>query len=211
MSEQRESILAQLGTQLEPERIRHRDAGRGRTVPYLEGHDVISRANAIFGFDGWSYRIDDVAVSTTTLGRIFYRASVTVEALGVRRHDVGIGIVETDRQGQDLPGGHETAIKGAATDALKRALRTFGAQFGNDLYDKSPAPAPAVERAKPDAPARSGEKTVGQLLEWARREHGLTRGQVLEIVGVTDAREITDLALATRAIQAWVANKESSE
>ncbi len=31
---------------------------------------------------------------------------------------------------------HEAAEKGAVTDALKRALRTFGAQFGNDLYDR---------------------------------------------------------------------------
>ena len=30
--------------------------------------------------------------------------------------------------------GHETAFKGAVTDALKRALRTFGPQFGNSLY-----------------------------------------------------------------------------
>ncbi len=29
---------------------------------------------------------------------------------------------------------HEAAEKGAVTDALKRCLRSFGAQFGNDLY-----------------------------------------------------------------------------
>ncbi len=29
---------------------------------------------------------------------------------------------------------HEAAEKGAVTDALKHALRTFGAQLGNDLY-----------------------------------------------------------------------------
>ena len=30
--------------------------------------------------------------------------------------------------------GHETAHKGAVTDALKRALRSYGDQFGNSLY-----------------------------------------------------------------------------
>ena len=30
--------------------------------------------------------------------------------------------------------GHETAWKGAVTDALKRALRSYGDQFGNGLY-----------------------------------------------------------------------------
>ena len=29
---------------------------------------------------------------------------------------------------------HEQAEKGAVTDAVKRALRTFGEQFGNGLY-----------------------------------------------------------------------------
>ncbi len=29
---------------------------------------------------------------------------------------------------------HEHAEKGAVTDAMKRALRTYGAQFGNGLY-----------------------------------------------------------------------------
>jgi hypothetical protein len=33
---------------------------------------------------------------------------------------------------------HEMAEKGAVTDALKRALRTFGNQFGNGLYGDGP-------------------------------------------------------------------------
>lgn len=36
---------------------------------------------------------------------------------------------------------HEQAEKGAVTDALKRCLRTFGAQFGNDLYGADSTPA----------------------------------------------------------------------
>lgn len=35
---------------------------------------------------------------------------------------------------------HEMAEKGAVTDALKRALRTFGNQFGNGLYGDGPVP-----------------------------------------------------------------------
>jgi hypothetical protein len=39
---------------------------------------------------------------------------------------------------------HDMAFKGAVTDAMKRALRHYGAAFGNDLYrDDVPAPAPA--------------------------------------------------------------------
>jgi recombination DNA repair RAD52 pathway protein len=35
---------------------------------------------------------------------------------------------------EDASEGHDTACKGAVTDALKRALRSFGDQFGNALY-----------------------------------------------------------------------------
>ena len=44
------------------------------------------------------------------------------------RTDVGFRVVA-----EESAQGHETAYKGAVTDALKRALRTLGAQFGNDL------------------------------------------------------------------------------
>jgi DNA repair and recombination protein RAD52 len=43
----------------------------------------------------------------------------------------GIGIA------RDYASAHESGGKEATTDALKRALRTFGSQFGNALYDKS--------------------------------------------------------------------------
>lgn len=35
---------------------------------------------------------------------------------------------------------HEQAEKGAVTDAVKRALRTFGEQFGNGLYGNGRIP-----------------------------------------------------------------------
>jgi hypothetical protein len=36
----------------------------------------------------------------------------------------------------ETPEAHEVAYKGAVTDALKRALRHFGEQFGLGLYDR---------------------------------------------------------------------------
>jgi DNA repair and recombination protein RAD52 len=38
---------------------------------------------------------------------------------------------------KDYASAHESAGKEAVTDAMKRAFRTFGNQFGNALYDKS--------------------------------------------------------------------------
>ena len=53
-------------------------------------------------------------------------ARVRVRASGVTR----------EGWGGDNGNDHENAVKGAETDAIKRALRTFGNQFGLPLYDK---------------------------------------------------------------------------
>ena len=51
----------------------------------------------------------------------------------ISKEDVGFGtgIAKT------LADAHEGGAKEAVTDALKRALRSLGSQFGNSLYDKS--------------------------------------------------------------------------
>lgn len=196
-------MIEELGKALDEGRIKHRDAGRGRSVPYLEGYDLIATANRVFGFDGWSYRVDEVTVTTTTQGRILYRARVTVEAIGVSRSDVGVSIVEVprtgDNQGIDTPDAHDMAYKGAATDALKRALRTFGAQFGNELYDKS---GPARESAESAPRQQSDGKVanVGELMAWAREAHGMQRAAVLKVLGVDAPADIKDLRKAAAAI-----------
>ena len=55
-----------------------------------------------------------------------YIARVRVRAGGVTR----------EGWGGDNGNDHENAVKGAETDAIKQALRTFGNQFGLPLYDK---------------------------------------------------------------------------
>jgi DNA repair and recombination protein RAD52 len=70
---------------------------------------------------------------------IGYRAIVTVTVYDVHhkfsitREDVGYGTGIA----RDYASAHESAGKEATTDALKRAFRTFGNQFGNALYDKT--------------------------------------------------------------------------
>ncbi len=57
----------------------------------------------------------------------------------------------------DLGLAHESAIKEAETDAMKRALVTFGARFGLSLYDRHQRPmgatGPRAQGAAPNAPA----------------------------------------------------------
>ncbi len=62
-----------------------------------------------------------------------YTCIITVTVGDVVREDVGFGSGFAKKIGDAVEG----ATKEAATDALKRALRTFGNAFGLALYDKS--------------------------------------------------------------------------
>jgi hypothetical protein len=64
-----------------------------------------------------------------------YYVAVAVSAAGVTKSDVG----RCSYQG-DTPEAHEMAVAGAVTDAMKRAFRQFGSQFGNSLYDRDASP-----------------------------------------------------------------------
>ena len=112
--------------------------GRGnRSFAYLEGSTVIEQANRVFGHGGWGYElVGDVTVregesvdqqtGEATPWRA-YAATVKVTVPGSQpRTDTGFQAVA-----DDTVEGHETAWKGAVTDALKRALRSYGDQFGN--------------------------------------------------------------------------------
>lgn len=115
-----------------------------RGFSYVEGWHAIAEANRIFGFDGW----DRQTLEMRQLGepeqvngnwRVAYhcRVRVTVrtgEAIITRDGSgYGSGIVK------DIRDAHESAIKEAETDAMKRALMTFGNPFGLALYDKEQA------------------------------------------------------------------------
>lgn len=134
-----------LGQALESTKIKTRTEGKGDraiTLSFIEGYHAIYEANAIFGFDGWSYEIVECKeivnrVYKTEKGdrvEVGYFAKVRVNAGGIYREGVGTG------SGIANPSNYykaiENAIKEAETDALKRALRSFGSKFGLALYDK---------------------------------------------------------------------------
>jgi hypothetical protein len=72
---------------------------------------------------------------------VSYVARIKLNVGGVCREGVGAG----HGIDADLGLAHESAIKEAATDAMKRAAMTFGNPFGLALYDKD-------QRAVEDAP-----------------------------------------------------------
>lgn len=136
--------IEELKKPLDPRHVADRQQGGGK-VQYIEGWHAIAEANRIFGFDGWMRE----TVELRQLGepyevngkwRVNYSAKVRIsvcvtDSAAVIREGCGFG------QGidKDVGQAHESALKEAETDAMKRALMTFGNPFGLALYDKSRA------------------------------------------------------------------------
>src|SRR5664279_3878435 len=146
--------------------VRSREVN-GRELSYIGGWYAISEANRIFGFDKWNREtVDSRCVLTrenrgTFLAVYISRVRITVnvgETTVVREgHGTGEGRGST-------PGEvHDTALKGAETDATKRALATFGKPFGLSLYEHGKLPSPA----KPPAATPSRVET-GRAVSFAR-------------------------------------------
>jgi DNA repair and recombination protein RAD52 len=135
--------LETLNSELESNRVRNRSKGNV-TLSYLEGFDILETANSIFGFGNWSYKITTLEQVSQEYNQnenvvLCYKAIVEVKVFNsthdkfIQREDVGFGTGIAKTQAD----AHEGAAKEAVTDALKRAMRSFGNQFGNSLYDKT--------------------------------------------------------------------------
>jgi DNA repair and recombination protein RAD52 len=135
--------IEDLEKELESSRIKTREKGNIQ-LSYIEAHDFITTANRIFGYGHWEYSISSLEVVSVEVNQnqnniVSYKALVQVVVYNenhsqkVCREDVGFGsgIAKT------LADAHESGAKEAVTDGLKRAMRSFGNQFGNSLYDKS--------------------------------------------------------------------------
>ncbi|EMR09566.1 hypothetical protein PNEG_02152 [Pneumocystis murina B123] len=141
-TEQEASVLQSLlDRQLGPEYISYRPGVNGSKVHYLEAWKVINLANEVFGFNGWSSSIQNIQVDYIDefkeSGRLNLGVSVIVRVTlknGIYHEDIGYGCVENFR---GKGAAFEKAKKEGTTDALKRALRTFGNVLGNCLYDKT--------------------------------------------------------------------------
>ena len=158
------AVTDALGQPLDPGIVSRRKGRAGRTYSYLEGHVAISEANKVFGFGGWGYdlvgdvtlrQIETVDPRTGEVERVHvYSAPVRVTVPGaLPRTDVGFHTVA-----EETGEGHETACKGAVTDGLKRALRSFGDRFGNGLSGAQPpvSGSPRPQRVPAQAKGVSG-------------------------------------------------------
>lgn len=139
-----EKQIEQLSAKLDASHVKQREQA-GRRLSYIEGWHAIAEANRIFGYDAWTRETLDVrmvAEAPRKIGRapnqrdgfgVSYIAKVRVIVDGVAREGIGAG----HGVDADLGLAHESAIKEAETDAMKRALMTFGNPFGLALYDKT--------------------------------------------------------------------------
>lgn len=158
--------VAALKAPLSSSLVKSRKQG-GRDVSYIEGWKAVEEANRIFGFDGWTRETVEmkcVSEGERAIGQrgdtgygVTYIVKVRVMVGNVCREGCGAGH-GIDR---DLGQAHESALKEAETDAMKRALMTFGNPFGLALYDKTqanvfddtpskPRPAPQKQSVMPD-------------------------------------------------------------
>ncbi len=214
------AVTQKLGEAIDPNIVSQRRGRGGKTFDYLEGHVVIEQANRIFGFGGWGHelvgdvtlrQVEMVDPETGELKTVSgYTAPVRVTVAGAPpRTDIGVHPVT-----EETFDGHDTAMKAAVTDGMKRAFRSFGVQFGNSFYGDQPSvSAPQPERVAPPANGRSGQaksngnsgrnqagdrakeqadKLRRRLLEIAT-EQGLDEGTVRTAVEKRTGKSIDDL------------------
>ena len=208
------AVTQALGQPLDPELVSQRKGRGGKSFDYLEGHAVIDQANLIFGYGGWGYEL----AGDVTLRRIEtvnpqtgevkveqgYSAPVRVSVAGaLPRTDLGVHPVTEENFD-----GHDTAMKAAVTDGMKRAFRSFGVQFGNGFYGDQPQAGnqPQPQRVPAPSNGRSGqaqangkgrnesqiEKLRKRLIEIAA-EQGLDEDQVRSAVVDRTGKSIDDL------------------
>jgi len=112
-----------------------------KPLSYMSGDTITRTLNDVFGYSGWSMDIRskerEGEITKDEKGRyhVVYTAMVRIthRSSGSYREDCGVGD-SIDRQISTAIG---HAVKGAVTDAMKRAARHFGEKLGNSLYSSN--------------------------------------------------------------------------
>lgn len=204
-AEEYQAVQNALRQKLGPEYISSRQAGGGQKVCYIEGHKVISLANEMFGYNGWSHSISQQNVDFVDLinGKFYVGVSAFVKVQlkdGSFHEDVGYGVSEgLKSKALSL----EKARKEAVTDGLKRALKCFGNALGNCILNKEyliainkipKQPPPPLD---PDKTKRSdGEPSVEKA-----RFDSLARANSREFIKPAEPANIPFERMGSRPVQ----------
>lgn len=200
--DQEKGILWELCQPLDMSRVKRRQSPGLGSVPYLEGFDVIDRANQLFNF-GWSFELvgEPVIVRwqrkvliwnqqerrkvpaldsqgnfvTDEVGLVYITGKVSVDLEGKMVSHADLGrCVFTGDSSEAL----DMALAGSATDCLKRCFRQMGEQFGNSLYDKEIAQnaglegSPFAVRTYGDGERVNGNPTEQEVFDLFKEKTG---------------------------------------
>lgn len=218
-------ITTELQKPLDPSAIK--PPPQGKFGEYVDGYHVITEANRIFGHNGWSYvitRLDQTSGQVYELPkgpqyRCSFLCTVRVTVGDVTREGaaVGMGSGKPENTSDVI----ESAVKEAETDALKRALRTFGNTFGLALYEKDKAKRQVGNSADVDAAiARIEAATTGRdLLQAVQDANGKNQLDAVAAARVEALRRIVKGAQSFEALNAlakhfapdWPAVKADAE
>ncbi len=117
-TDERDALLAALSEKFPKAAIKQREGARGKQLDYLETHTVIHRLNS--AAKTWDWKLTQLQQQGDLLIAI---GELTIPGLGTR---TGIGVQKvSERGGEDL-------VKGASSDAMKKAATLFG--VGLELY-----------------------------------------------------------------------------
>ena len=156
--------VRQLRAKLDARHVKTRQAN-GTDLHYVEGWHVIAEANRIFGYDAWDRRTLSTNCVWSGAASQHYaaayiakvRVSRACREVTIVREGSGTGEAKAPTPGQ----AHELALKGAETDATKRALATFGNPFGLALYDREQVACSKTRGAKVAPPLRAVDPPFG--------------------------------------------------
>lgn len=197
--------IAALKAPLNRAHVRQRSQA-GRALSYIEGWKAIEEANRIFGFDGWDRETVELRECgeprlTGDKHRVAFmcRVRIRVASIGPTFDETRFIIRDGTGYGsgidKDLGQAYESAIKEAETDAMKRALMTFGNPFGLALYDKDQAnvvdvpdePEPSSSQLMADAMIEALQKRAGS----AAVEAFLAKDAIKRDLGLMDIEDHT--------------------
>jgi DNA repair and recombination protein RAD52 len=160
----------------------------GMNLSYVEAWRCIAEANRIFGYGCWNretvYCKEVSRTQNADKNKVGYEAKVRITVGDVVREGTGHG----SQVSRDLFDAVEGAAKEAESDAMKRALMTFGNPFGLALYDKKQE---GVEKDAPK-PDPKKETTKVELSEEEKKENAFNWVNAY-IVKVRDAKDIKEL------------------
>jgi hypothetical protein len=119
MSEETKAISDALGKPFPKEAVKQRPGGGSKMLDYIDGTAIIRRLNDATG-NNWSFHLTRLEWHADLL---MATGELTIPGMGTR---TGIGVQKvSERGGEDL-------VKGASTDALKKAATLFGVAL--ELY-----------------------------------------------------------------------------